>query len=192
MTQPPGSSGATGLRPERLLDHARQLARRGTDTASPRTVHARRAVSAAYYAVFHRVTINLARKASPGLPESMGWALCRTFSHTKIMEVTDLLVRRPDELRKSTPARATLTADLVDLALDGRGMAPFAHGFGPLQRARHSADYDHIAVIDRPTAAEWVRSAETLVEIVDDVYPEPAWQAFTTLILLKSTLAHRA
>jgi hypothetical protein len=181
-----------GLRPDRLLDHARQLAKRGSDTAAPRTVHARRAVSAAYYAVFHRTTIGLARRASTDLPDSVGWALCRTFSHVKIKEATDLLAHRADELRRSTPPPATLTSDLVDLALSGHGMLAFATGFGSLQRARHSADYDHSAIIDRPTAAEWVRSATTLVEIVEEVSEEPAWQAFTTLMLLKTSLAHRA
>jgi hypothetical protein len=85
--------GATGLRPDLRLDHARQLSRRGTDTATPRTVHARRAVSAAYYALFHWVTINLARKASAGLPDSVAWALCRTFSHAKIAEAALLLLK---------------------------------------------------------------------------------------------------
>lgn len=153
-------------------------------------MHARRAVSAAYYAVFHQVTMNLARRASSDLPESVGWALCRTFSHTKLKEATDLMMRRPDELRRAT-IRSTLTTELVDRALADRSMAIFARGFGLLQEARHEADYDHTRVIDRLTAASWVRSAEALVEIVEIVYEEPAWQAFTTLILLKTTLAHR-
>jgi uncharacterized protein (UPF0332 family) len=180
----------TTLRPDRLLDHARQLARRGADTASPRTVHARRAVSAAYYALFHQVTINLARRASTGLPDAVGWALCRTFSHTKLREATDLMTRRPDELRRST--RATLTTDLVDRALDDEGMAVFARGFGPLQQARHEADYDHTTVIDRTTSERRVQDAEALVRIVEGVYEEPAWQAFTTLVLLKTNLVHHA
>ena len=153
-------------------------------------MHTRRAVSAAYYALFHQVTINLARRASTGLPDAVGWALCRTFSHTKLKEATDLMMRRPDELRRST--RPTLTTDLVDRALDSEGMAIFARGFGPLQQARHEADYDHTTVIDRTTAELWVQDAEALVAIVDGVYDESAWQAFTTLVLLKTSLAHRA
>jgi hypothetical protein len=190
MTRSSRSPDATGLRPDRLLDHARQLARRGTDTASPRTVHARRAVSAAYYALFHRVTINLARRTSTGLPESVGWALCRTFSLAMLKEATDLMTRRPDELRRST--RPTLTTELVDRALGDHSMAIFARGFGPLQQARHDADYDHTTVIDRTAAERWVQSAEALVGIVEGVYEEPAWQAFTTLVLLKTSLVHHA
>jgi hypothetical protein len=188
----PRPSDATGLRPDRLLDHAQQLARRGTDSTAPRTVHARRAVSAAYYAVFHRVTINLARRALTGLPDPVSWAMCRTFSHTRIAEATDLMDRRPIELRRSTPPPSTLTSELVDLALEGHEMATFAQGFGRLQRARYEADYDHTKIVDRPAAVEWVQSAGARVEVVDEVYAEPAWQAFTTLVLLKTSVAHRA
>lgn len=67
-----------------------------------------------------------------------------------------------------------------------------AHGFGLIQQARHDADYDHTSVIDPLAAGQWVRTAEALVGIVDRVYEEPAWQAFTTLVLLKTSLAHRA
>jgi hypothetical protein len=37
-----------------------------------------------------------------------------------------------------------------------------------------------------------VRDAEALVRIVDDVYEQPAWPAFTTLVLLKTSLVHHA
>jgi hypothetical protein len=90
----PSSAGAplrdgrmSGLQPELLLRHARQLAERSTDTESPRSVHARRAVSAAYYALFHRVCMGVASTVVPRESDRARWELCRTFDHKAVETV---------------------------------------------------------------------------------------------------------
>ncbi len=180
----------TGLRPDRLLEHARQLAQRGRDTPIPRTVHARRAVSAAYYALFHRVAINVAWRASTEQPDDVRWRLCRTINHGDIGFVTGRLIARSRAAGRS--GSTTLETALLDSALVDSRMPDIASGFDKLMRARHQADYDHLVVIDRPTALLWVSQAGQLVRQVDELWPEPAWQSFTTLVLLKASLSNRA
>jgi hypothetical protein len=173
----------TGLRPERLLNHARQLAKRTTETTSPRSVHARRAISAAYYALFHRVCISMAWAAVPGESDHVRWAFCRTFDHGPIESVAKW-VQGQHKPPKSI-------GGLVDVAEQSELIKTMTEKFVRLKQMRHDADYNHLIVFGRANALHAVQESRAAIDAVNAVYGEPPWQAFTSLVLLKSNAVDR-
>jgi hypothetical protein len=173
----------TDLRPERLLSHARQLAERTADTTSPRSVHARRAISAAYYALFHRVCINVTWAVVPGGSDHVRWAFCRTFDHGPIESVAKWV------LGQHRPPKSI--AGLVDVAERNEPIRTVAERFVLLKQWRHDADYNHLIVFGRANALDAVRESRAAIDAVNDVYGETPWQAFASLVLLKSNAVDR-
>jgi hypothetical protein len=186
----PSSAGAplrdgrtTGLQPELLIRHARQLAERSTDTESPRSVHARRAVSAAYYALFHRVCMGVASTVVPGAFDSARWALCRTFDHNAVETVARWVGGQQRPPRPLT--------GLVDQAASSPQIIVLARNLVHLKQWRHDADYNFLVVVGRLSALEAVDKARDAIDAVNIVLDAPAWRAFATLMLLKSNAVDR-
>lgn len=104
-----------------LLEQAYHLANR--ETASPKQASLRRAVSTAYYALFHLLIDDAVGKWAVERQRS---ALARTFDHSKMKGVSEDVV-------KSTKSGSNLPPDLNAVA----------HNFIQLQQHRHTADYDN-------------------------------------------------
>jgi hypothetical protein len=186
----PSSAGAplrdgrvSGLQPELLLRHARQLAERSTDTESPRSVHARRAVSAAYYALFHRVCMGVASTVVPGESDRARWELCRTFDHKAVETVA-----RWADGRQRPPRPLT---GLADQALTGPQITVLARNLVHLKQWRHDADYNFLVVVGRLSALQAVDKARDAIDAVNVVVDSPAWRAFSALLLFKSNAVDR-
>jgi uncharacterized protein (UPF0332 family) len=173
----------SGLRPERLLSHARQLAERTANTNSPRSVHARRAISAAYYALFHRLCINVTWSVVPGGSDHVRWAFCRTFDHGPIESVARWVQGQHRAPRS--------IAGLVDVAVQSEPIRTLTEKFVLLKQLRHDADYNHLIVLSRDNALDAVQECRAALDAVDAVYGEPPWQAFASLVLLKSNAVDR-
>lgn len=130
-----------------LLEQAEHLVAR--EPKQPRQASLRRAVSAAYYALFHLLTAEAARRLAPdqraGLRAIVGRAfvhgdmkaVCRQFAAQRLVRPLDELVTLPIE-----PALILVAATFVEL-----------------QEARHIADYDLSRSLDRLAARERVRTA---------------------------------
>lgn len=173
----------SGLRPTWMLRHAEQLARRSGDTSLPRTVHARRSVSAAYYAVFHRLCINVAWTAVPTGSDNVRYALCRVFEHGPVETIANWVSR------KATPP--DLVAGLVWSSAESAELRAFADRLVELKRWRAFSDYDHLKLISRPEAVAACDRARRAIEALDAVYGAPQWMTFTTLVLLRGSRAAR-
>ena len=181
MTQPGDlpDDQLSGLRPKWLLRHAEQLARRTGTTAVPRSVHARRSVSAAYYAVFHRVCVNAAWTAAPLGEDAVRWELCRVFQHREV----ETVARWVNGQANPGP---TING-LVEVVRSCPELQKFALGFVQLKGLREDADYNHRKVFGRDVALNACRTARTLEDALVEVYGRPVWTTFTTLLLLKGT-----
>ena len=120
----------------------------------------RRAVSAASYAVFHAILRAAAtRFAGAGGEGTAGFAVIyRGFDHGQMKEVTAALVRPtvPERYRNALRRRAV-----------SRDMQDFATHFGPLEEARHLADYDPSAVFTPITASAVVDYAQAALQAFD-------------------------
>jgi hypothetical protein len=104
---------------DELLDEARNLAAKGV--AEKRAACMRRAVSTAYYALFHLLVGDFVE--SWPFPDQRA-RLARMFDHKKMRDAAFT----PSDLKNPTPAEA----DLVDVKT----------AFRQLQADRHRADYD--------------------------------------------------
>lgn len=137
------------MRPDHLMDQARHLARRSSK--KPRQADLRRAVSAAYYAVFH--------------------ALCRTCadmtvgvghlrSHPTWAHVYRSVQHGEAKTRCSNVAPL---AKLLEPAPLDRGIRRFAGAFANLQEQRHRADYGPHASFTRSEVLTLVASADEVI-----------------------------
>src|SRR5580658_9893529 len=106
---------------EDLLEQAYHLANR--EPANPKQANLRRAVSTAYYALFHLLIDEAVGKWAIERQRS---ALARTFDHARMKRVCEDVV-------KNTKSGANLPPDLTTVA----------NNFILLQQHRHRADYDN-------------------------------------------------
>ena len=133
------------LDPDELLDVALLLAIQAPG-AEPNQAQIRRAVSTAYYAVFHAV---LRRAADQFIGHDQSHAVAyalvyRAFVHGRMKEVCQVI----DKPSLSAPNQEKLKRTAF-----GSPMRFFATAFVELQDARHRADYDPHAVLG-PSDAE--------------------------------------
>lgn len=110
----------------------------------------RRAISTAYYAVFHKILGTAAsRFVGAGQEASGAYAIIyRGFDHGKVKDVCTKLIRpRLSETLKRQLGRSSISQDMQD----------FSRIFPDIQEARHDADYD-------PTVSFSVADVLTLIE----------------------------
>jgi uncharacterized protein (UPF0332 family) len=107
--------------PEDLLQQAYDLATK--EATDPKQASLRRAVSTAYYALFHLLIDEAVSKWTIERQRSI---LARTFEHPKMKAICD-------DVLKSFKGGASLPPELNTVA----------HNFIQLQQHRHTADYDN-------------------------------------------------
>jgi hypothetical protein len=119
--------------PDDLLAQARFLARR--EPKRPRQASLRRAISAAYYALYHLLVSVGASAMAPRQPSGLRPRVQRAFAHDEMKRVCQQFLQ--GHVGSLTPALQALVADPMEPEL-----ATIADAFVALQEARHSADYD--------------------------------------------------
>lgn len=112
-----------------LLKQAELLARH--DRRRPKQANLRRAVSAAYYSLFHLFVSECTHQLlSARLPRARS-ALARVFTHAEMAQACRLIVDSAASIRHLFPD-GTIPDTLVSIA----------ESFVDLQQARHEADYN--------------------------------------------------
>jgi len=157
-------SGPDGLRAAHLVAAARALLDAGryrTDDA-----HLRRAVSTAYYAMFH----SLARVCADRLATSRGVPL---RPRTRRTVYRALLHNRARQRCRDERLLAAYPAVIRE----------FAHGFAQLQTERQSADYDPTVVVENSDARRHVEHAARLIRAFENA-PEADLRDFALRVLL--------
>ncbi len=144
--------------PEHLLEQAEHLAKR--EKQRPRQARLRRAVSTAYYALFHllihEATLNWKQVDQRA-------TLARFFEHGKMKAASERQMKACKDFFKATPGPA-----------QGQEWDCFYHlqkiagTFVQSQQQRHTADYDN--------ATQWTRTeVETQVSLVREAFG--SWKA---------------
>lgn len=183
MSRPRGPGERSTLRPDLLLTHAEQLVARVSDTGRPRTAHPRRAVSAAYYAVFHHVIQWVSYYAVPHHHVDAVAELCRAFNHSDLEIVAKWV-------SGNTPPPSV--SGLVATARASTDIGTWADLFLVLKQERELADYSHEIVMDRTFARSIVGQAHEAMAALDSLDPDhSSWLAFVTLVLLKAQPSSR-
>lgn len=146
-----------------LLATARLLLSAGT-ASPPSEAQLRRAVSTAYYAVFHKVVqAGAERLMGSGSQGTAGYGLIyRSFNHGRMKSVCESL----SVARLSKTLQQQLGRTAVSLEMRG-----FAAAFATLQEARHFADYDPAVRFTLSDAADFIDKAEAAMATFDAITP---------------------
>lgn len=179
-----------GLEAGQLLAHADRLVG-SSDGANQ--IDFRRAVSAAYYAVFHAVAIQTTTQilgaATDSSPTAAARLLTRRVSHTAIARA-GLEVER---LREGVPGHAATPrrrAARDVLEVSGTGAPPddlvlVAAGLRVLREQREAADYDRDAQLSRRSAVGAVDLARTVLATLTARADTGSFRGFLALIALQ-------
>ena len=141
MTDPPGpendADGPFPIDPQDLLRHAADIAKplRGRTTTDYR-----RAVSAAYYALYHALTLRAAALGEP----SGRYDAVRRFRHWHVRDAAEAMIDGGGDARAEHIARSILF----------------------LQGERVHADYNHREQFTRQRARDAIDTADEAVEVV--------------------------
>jgi uncharacterized protein (UPF0332 family) len=134
---------------DELLAQAYTLAT--TDPGVPSQANLRRAISAAYYALFHllisEAVLKLVLPEPKGLRERAG----RAFAHSELEKVCSAIVRSNLADKFGTLLGSGISSDLRVVA----------ENFSLLQEARHTADYDVSIFLSRAAALVHVEKAHS-------------------------------
>jgi uncharacterized protein (UPF0332 family) len=139
--------------PTELLAQARHLARK--EPRRPRDASLRRAVSAAYYALFHLLTSEASRALISGSErDGLRALVARGFAHADMSRASKAFSSGhgglPPQLRSLVGQPQDFPADLARIAAT----------FHELQQIRHTADYDTAYRLTRGEVLAIVDAAE--------------------------------
>jgi len=160
--------------PEDLLAVSRHLALR--EPKRPRQATLRRAISTAYYALFHLLASAGAGALAPARPAALRSRVRRAFGHEEMKRVCAQFQHGEASLGAAT--RPLITAPLEP------ELATIAATFVALQDARHAADYDAAESFSRADALDLVRAAETAFAAWKTVRGRPNANVFLAALLL--------
>ena len=156
--------------PEQLLGHARSIIRTGKRGALPQ-ISMRRAVSAAYYALFHGLVSEasnlLVRQAERR--RSRYLLVYRSFEHGPMLQACRQVSRPPPRLGISS---------------FGPDVGSVAAAFETLQSQRHRADYDPQTRFIRNEVEEYIALAHSALEAIGRA-PRTEREIFLTFLLLR-------
>ena len=157
--------------PNDLLDQAFHLA--GREPKKPRQASLRRAVSAAYYALFHLLTAEGAKRLSPAKPKGLRPLIQRAYNHGDMRNVCVSVAAGQRAFLKSglSGQNPSPTHQLLRFPLDA-ALFDVIEAFLLLQAARNDADYNLHTQLSR---------TEVLRRVED------ARQAFTDWISIRDT-----
>lgn len=160
------------LKPDDLFDQAERLLQ--PTAGLPRQADVRRAISAAYYGVFHHVLTAAADLHVQGNPKpSKRYTLLyRSIDHAALRRLCE-------EAKKQTPSAKY--RKYVEKGL-GPNIQAFASAFLDLQEKRHEADYDPLARMKISDARVAIATARSAIQRFNKA---PGWKqrAFLTLLL---------
>jgi len=149
--------------PSELLDQARLLAFK--EPRRPKQASLRRAVSTAYYALFHFVGEQSAGTllgAGPANREYRDLAR-RAIAHTKLMDVCKEFEKPTPKPLLQTHWNGTASHDPLGIVGDA-DMATICGNFQDLLNDRHRADYDFSASFSRQDALDACQKAQDAME----------------------------
>jgi uncharacterized protein (UPF0332 family) len=145
---------------EELLEHARFLA--NLDERMTTQAVIRRAISAAYYAVFHLLSAEVAEQVSPDFPDGLRERIQRVLGHGQMVNVATAFSKEGKRVVNGLPKGFVLPDPI------SKELASIAKIFQELQEARHIADYDVLKKF-------YPIDADTVVQKAEKIFSD--WKA---------------
>jgi len=179
------------IEPDKLLSAADLLAPARPGRGRPSYTAHRRAVSTAYYAVFHAISGRVVETVFASADEAFRRRVRRWIGHGDIRNVA----RWVSQLQGTTPGappghiRTLLSPGVATAHIDA-DTATIADGFLELNDKREQADYDHDAVFTRPDTLGHIALARQVVGVVDGAQSDEALRFFG-LIAMQAKIQQR-
>jgi hypothetical protein len=167
------------IEPDKLLDAADRLAPAEAGPGRPPYTAHRRAVSTAYYALFHAIGGRVAETVFATAGTAFRQRVRRWIGHGDIKAVARWVSqlqgtiggRPPPHIQTLlVPSRGTVQFDADTVAI--------ADAFLELNDKREQADYDHEAVFARPDTRGHIALARRAVAVVDRAQSDEAMRFF--------------
>jgi uncharacterized protein (UPF0332 family) len=155
-----------------LIEQAEHLATR--ELKKPRQASLRRAVSAAYYALFHMLIDDAVLKLIPIAPDLLRVQAQRAFTHRDMRNACE-------QFTKPSNPIARLLVRPVESELQ-----TVAETFVELQFRRHSADYDLTQIFDRMEVLGIIGRARDAIITWNRVRNTPNANVFLAALLLNN------
>lgn len=147
----------------------------------PRQSYLRRAVSTAYYALFHYLCTATAGCLLANRATEEQLHLVRSIDHATLRQVCEWIANpssAPVHIRGMVGSLATKP-----------GVLNVALAFPDLMQARHQADYDHVNGFSKPVAVQHIDAAEAAIQGMK--YQRRATkEAFFTLVVMQVKRVH--
>jgi uncharacterized protein (UPF0332 family) len=149
------TSAIRQIKPEKLLEAARYLIDHQPAQGRPRQSYLRRAVSTAYYALFHYLCFATACHLLPNGSLEQRLRIVRSIDHASLRRVCEWIAN-PNGAPLHVRSMATSLAAT-------NGILNVALAFPDLLQARHEADYDHLCGFSKPAALQHIEAAEAAI-----------------------------
>jgi hypothetical protein len=159
--------------PEHLLEQARHLAKR--ERTRPRQASLRRALSTAYYALFHFFIREAVQQIAPHLSDENYNRVYRWFDHGAMIRVARAFSQELVRIEKSKD-------ELVPT--NNFGVQFIAKHFSDLQELRHLADYDSGTIFVRADVLAMTDRVATAFLLWPVVKKSPEANTFLLSLLL--------
>jgi hypothetical protein len=166
--------------PRELAYHALRLARHRSRRGRALDAWLRRSTSASYYAVFHALSLGVARQLAPRAAAEDRYRLARSVDHGRVADVCLWVIGNGSGKRNAQEV-------VADLRRNG-DVVEFGDLFLTLQQARHRADYDHLAPVDEFEALTHHRSACRALDLLDALAGTVDRERFLALVALNTAL----
>jgi hypothetical protein len=188
--------------PAKLLEQAEALAGVDAGPGRPSTTDHRRAVSAAYYALFHAISLAAARYILPdGAPDEEIWQTTRWIDHRDVRAVCEAVAACAASrtatvgLPKGLSQRAEPLWDALSEPGEKGGRVAkvpvslwaVAIVFVALHAARQSADYDHSAEFSKDTTIGHVQEASVAMDYLRENAANPDFQRFFAWVFARAS-----
>lgn len=179
------------IEPDKLLDAAERLAPAQVGRGRPPYTAHRRAVSTAYYAVFHAITDRVAQLAFPDADPALRQRVRRWVAHADISTVCRWVSGLQGTGSYGIPAhiRSVLAPPGAPSNIDADTVA-IADGFLELHEKRMEADYDHEAVFTRSDTRAMIGLARQVVTRVESADSDQV-RAFIGLVTMQAQVRSR-
>lgn len=154
----------------------------GQGSGRPTVARYRRAISTAYYAVFHLLVAEaVTQTISKGVRMKLGQACGRSVTHGHLTKVSKWIQGSPPDHLKP----------VVQAHVIPPGLKKIAVAVAELRQAREQADYDTSARISRAAAAFYVTKAAVVFSDWKSVRSEPATLIYLGLVALGQAMKDR-
>lgn len=179
------------IEPGKLLEVAERLAPAEPGRGRPSYTAHRRAVSTAYYAVFHALANRVAMAVFSEADQSFRQKIQRWIGHGNIRTVAVWMSQLEGASAGSPPAHiAALLAPAEGTAHIDEDTLAIADGFLELNEKREEADYDHEAIFTRPDTRGHIALARDVVATIERTDSDSA-KRFFGLIAMQSKIQTR-